>query len=221
MIVNHKYKFIFIKTRKTASTSMEIALSKFCGPGDILTKFSDADEEIRRSLGYVGPQNNFFRLKSETQEWKKLISHTPSEFAEKLLGTTIWNSYFKFCFERNPFDKAISRYYWEMRKYPNEKPSLSAFLHAAPTWMLSNWDHYSINDEVALDFVGRYEFIQGDFRHIERQLGLPEKIVMPEYKSKGGYRTNRQHYSELLSGKDRELIERVCGNEIEAFGYSW
>ncbi|MEL6382956.1 MAG: chondroitin 4-O-sulfotransferase, partial [Cyanobacteria bacterium J06626_18] len=32
MIISHEYKFIFLKTRKTAGTSIEIALSKFCGP---------------------------------------------------------------------------------------------------------------------------------------------------------------------------------------------
>jgi hypothetical protein len=47
VIISHKHRFIYIKTRKTASTSLEIALSAFCGPDDILTKFSDADEVIR------------------------------------------------------------------------------------------------------------------------------------------------------------------------------
>ena len=39
-IVNHKYKFIFVKTRKVAGTSLEIALSKFCNKNDILSRKS-------------------------------------------------------------------------------------------------------------------------------------------------------------------------------------
>ena len=38
MIISHKHKFIFIKTVKTAGTSIDIALSKICEPQDIITQ---------------------------------------------------------------------------------------------------------------------------------------------------------------------------------------
>ena len=37
MIISHKYKFIFIKTRKTAGTTIEYNLSKYLGKNDIIT----------------------------------------------------------------------------------------------------------------------------------------------------------------------------------------
>ena len=57
MILSHRYRFIFLKTGKTAGTSIEIALSEYCGAKDIITPIKPEDELTRRSLGFRGPQN--------------------------------------------------------------------------------------------------------------------------------------------------------------------
>jgi hypothetical protein len=36
VILSHQYRFIYIRCRKTASTSIELALSRICGPDDII-----------------------------------------------------------------------------------------------------------------------------------------------------------------------------------------
>jgi len=38
MIVSRRHRFIFIKTHKTAGTSIEISLSRYCGASDIVSK---------------------------------------------------------------------------------------------------------------------------------------------------------------------------------------
>lgn len=57
MIISHRYRFIFLKTRKTGGTSVEIALSPFCSADDIITPIAPPDEALRASLGYPGPRN--------------------------------------------------------------------------------------------------------------------------------------------------------------------
>jgi hypothetical protein len=37
MILSHEHKFIFLRTKKTAGTSIELALFELCGPNDVIT----------------------------------------------------------------------------------------------------------------------------------------------------------------------------------------
>jgi hypothetical protein len=66
MIISHKYKFIFIKTMKTAGSSLEAFFSKVCGDEDTFTyihppidghvprnRFSPFDEGVHHSAMMV------------------------------------------------------------------------------------------------------------------------------------------------------------------------
>ena len=44
MLISHKYKFIFIKTMKTAGSSVEIELGKIMGDDDVVTPLCDEVE---------------------------------------------------------------------------------------------------------------------------------------------------------------------------------
>src|SRR5690554_1428450 len=121
MIVCHKYKFIFIKTQKTASTSLEIALSGLCSSSDIVTPISVNDEVYRKSLGFQTPANYIVPFKRYSKQdlaeffisrrRKELYNHMSCLEIKKYVGSEIYNSYYKFCFERNPYDKLISLFY--------------------------------------------------------------------------------------------------------------
>ena len=57
MIVSHQHRFIFIKTQKTAGTSIEMALSSICGATDIISAISPIDEKNRINHGSRSAQN--------------------------------------------------------------------------------------------------------------------------------------------------------------------
>ena len=63
MIVSHRYRFIFLKTNKTAGASIEIALSRFCDSEDIITPLLPDDELIRSNLD-LPPANRSIRTLS-------------------------------------------------------------------------------------------------------------------------------------------------------------
>jgi len=230
MIINHKYKFIFIKTRKTAGTSIEIALSQFCDANDIITPINKNDERKRQELGFRGPQNynipfHYYKRSDwvnllRNGERKKYVNHAEARFIRNNIEEDIWRSYFKFCFEREPFDKSISVYYWYTRGYTDEpRPDISDYLDSVRYKLLSNWDIYTMNDQIAVDFVGRYENLTDDLAVISDKLGLPGEINLP--RAKGNYRKNREHYSTLLDAKARARVELVCAKEMCAFNYRW
>lgn len=219
MIINHTYKFIFIKTRKTASTSLEIALSKFCGPDDVITTISQKDEEIRSALEYPGPRNYERTPIGPVYPSGKLRGHQRATEVRKFFPD-IWQSYFTFCFERNPFDRAISRYFWEQRR-GDIAPPMNDFLRSIPVWMLSSWDLYTDSNGLIVDFAGKYENLQADLNFVQDTLRLPKKIVLPQQKAKSGFRSDHRHYREVLSTADRQLIENICSREIDHFSYAW
>ncbi len=228
MIVSHKYKYIFLKTRKTASTGVEIALSQFCGASDIITPILPQDEELRNSLGFKGPQNCFIPIGNyskadrlelfKTYRRKKYYDYMTATELRQALGEEIWGSYFKFCFERNPYDKAISRYLLSIRPL-QRRPSIEEYLEKTQLEFLSNWEIYAIKNKIAVDYVGKYEQITDDLKVLSARIGLPEEITLPT--TRGRSRKKRKHYSEILGLRERVLIEQACKREINFFSYHW
>jgi len=224
MIVSHKHKFIFVKTRKTAGTSLEIGLSQHCGPDDIITPIAAEDERIRSGLGFRGPQN--FRRRHRWRRPRHLIrsvlgemgsyyNHMPARDIIHHLGARVWDDYFTFTIERDPYSKAISRYYWSTVE---PRPTIEEYLQKAPVKLLSNWEHYTVNDVVVVDFVIRFERLNEGIERVRSELGLGE-IMMP--RAKAQYRKDRSHYSEVLSSAARKRIELVSAKEIKYFRYEW
>jgi len=104
-----------------------------------------------------------------------------AEQVRTLIGTTIWNEYFKFCFERNPWDRAVSQHFWRTRQ-SEPRPSLLEFLRSQyvkgpPDFGgLSNFGIYSIDGDIAVDRVGLYENLYIELERIAVLLNLPEEI---------------------------------------------
>ncbi len=57
MILSKLHKFLFLKGRKVAGTSVEVFLSGICGPEDVITPITPIDEKYRIDSGYRYAQN--------------------------------------------------------------------------------------------------------------------------------------------------------------------
>lgn len=219
MIVNHEYRYIFLKTRKTAGSSVELALSAFCGPDDLITPM--------RSEGRSG--QNFsvpFLHRSAREHIKAFLSmpptfqeHTSAVDAKRWLGSEIWGNYFKFTIERNPWARYVSQYFWNTRPGGTlEGKDLQSHFKWAETWRKSNWDIYAIDDQVVVDKIMRYENLENDLADVTSQLGMPD-LNLPRAKSK--HRRSNQHYSEVLPDDLVKKIQAHCAREIKLLGYEF
>lgn len=209
MILSHRHRFIFVKTHKTAGTSIELMLSAICGDEDVITPVADEDEELRRSLGLRGPQN------THVEGVLRYYNHMSARVIRAAAGAQVWGSYFKFCFERNPWDKLISSYYWEFQQEP--RPSIAEFLRSNKARTASSFGLYTIDGAVAVDRICRYENLAAELGELRARLQLPALPELPRAKSR--FRADRRHYSELFSAEDRELAGEVFAREIALLGY--
>lgn len=229
MIISHKHKFVFIKTWKTASTSIEIALASICGEDDIITPISPADEKYRDELGFRNKQNFYVPLSKYSKKdlLRSLIkrrrlmfyNHIGADQISKYLDKHQWDDYFKFSFERNPFDKLISWYYWcgGQDKYG----SLADFIKSGQAAKLKGFDLYSHNNEIVVDKVYKYEDIDNALMDISTKLKLEDPIRLPDKKAKGNIRKNQLLNEELFTSAEKSWVERVFAREFAHFDYKF
>jgi hypothetical protein len=226
LILSHDYKFIFIKTNKTAGTSVEIALSKFCGPNDIVTPISPEDEAQRTALGFTCAQNYELR-QAPLARWadrlwgranrKAFFNHMSARQILERVPRQVWDEYFKFCVERNPWDRTVSAYFWANQKEPRQS-ILNWLKHGGHKILQRRGrDLYMIDGKIVVDRVIRYENLTEELELIRQTLGLPKPLELPYAKSHT--RKDKRHYREILGEDERRIVERDFEHEIRTFGY--
>lgn len=219
MIVNHEYRFIFLKTYKTAGTSLEIALSKHCSDDDIVTRIQE--EDYRQSLG---ARAGFDPIIQKAGRNIQVSNHCSAEIAKRIVGAQNWQRYTKFTIERNPFDKCLS-HYWYFLSEKRTSLSLSDWLYKASIYypeLITNWPLYTIRGKIAVDHFLFFENLPDDFTRVEDILEL--KLDIPAYRVKSEHKPDQKEfrdYRKMLSDSDRKLIERVCRKEIDYFDYTF
>ena len=232
MIVSHKHRFVFMKTRKTAGTSIEIALSEHCGPKDIISPIGQADEKIRSELGFRGPQNRWVSpLKLgfrgiigllQRKEWAFHYNHCTADLVRHRIGASRFDDYTSFCVVRNPWDKAVSMYWWIKNRGDghaiDNSISFSDFILNAPRKLITDQDIYMIDGEVVVDHIIKFEDLQNGLDSTMSKIGLPN-LSLPH--AKAGTRKKKEHYSKMYDDKTRDFIASQCAFEIEKFGYEF
>ena len=201
MIISHKFRFIFIKTMKTAGTSIEVYLSPHCGDGDILTPISPPVDEHR-------PRN-----------YGRYYNHFSAWGVRETVAPEIWANYFKFCVERNPWDKTISDYAMLQHRSRTEF-TFEQYLESGR--YCKSWALYTDADEKTLlvDRVLRYEMLNEELGEVFECQGVPWSGRL-EIFAKAGYRMEKKHYRDWYTESQKNQIAEAFADEISEFGYEF
>lgn len=146
------------------------------------------------------------------------------------IGPRRWAERFSFTIVRNPWDKVVSHYHYRVKTNQTAlaiKPvPFREWVHLAygerdplyydkPKMFMPQCDWIcDANGQLLVGYVGRFETLEDDFRHVCSVLGRTAALPHLKSSQRGDYRT---HYSDAAA----DLIGRVFAADIERFGYQF
>ena len=162
------------------------------------------------------PGKFFSVLRRTMTSRTEFYNHMPAREVKQRVPTNVWNGYFKFCVERNPWDKVLSHYH----------------MHAAREGGLSLDEYLSrvrfpINDfrymdrrrsKIIVDRIVRFENLLAELGEIFAQLNIPFDGTLG-VAAKSEYRADRRPYQEVFNEQQRQTVEKAFAKEIELHGY--
>ncbi|EAK9939714.1 alpha-2,3-sialyltransferase [Campylobacter lari] len=191
-----KYKCIFIHVPKVAGSSME-------------------------------------RVIFETNKW--LVSHVKAKDYIKF-DKDKFESYFSFGFVRNPYDRVVSAYHYlrggggnltdetwakeNIYKYnsfedfvlnlqnDNERIKILSWIHFIPQYQFLCDD----NKKILVNFVGRFEKLDKDFKKILNILNRKDKLIHVN-------KSRHRNYKDYYNVKTYEIIRKIYKNDFDIFDY--
>lgn len=238
MIVSRKYEFIYLKTLKTAGTSVELAISPYCGAEDILAPINPYFEIERAKKGMVA--RNFSRdpsLEAQLQEAadkkagkiiKALIaknamtggctSHMTAQKVKAWVGEGFWNSAFKFATIRHPYEAAVSLAYFRHRGSMDDLQGLTSHLDKIiedGEFLLSKI--LLLDGKLAADHYIRFDHFEEDLRSVTKRLAMPDLGILP--RARDHQQPNRGQAAQFLSPDQKRRIQKSAALEFDQFGW--
>ena len=201
-MISHKHKFIFIHAPKTAGNSIQ----------NILINYSENTYTNKRYDSIKKEYVNKFGIKSEDRKFK-ITKHTKLNSYyrnwRKKYGSI--EDFFKFGTTRNPWDRAISHYFWRGNKSFDKKRFMK---NPGPSPCINYFNVKKYNDH-KLDCVIRFENLQEDFDFVCDKIGIPKQQLPHANKSK------HKHYTEYYDDETRSIVAEKYAKDIEYFGYKF
>lgn len=220
-MISHKYRCIYIHIPKTAGTSVE----KRFGAHEVMdARLKQDHRTVRNLIDGISP------FSTGAIGFRNILAYINQRYKGVRDGVDFvsrdqFDSYFKFCFVRNPWDRVYS---WYRNVARDTQHQLELGIHKNVTFsdfVTLHMDQWALRPQidwivdkkgnVSIDFIGKFENLSKDFEVICEHLGI-EDTSLPMMLDSG-----KESYVDAYDDKIRDLVgSRYC-KEIEMFNYKF
>jgi hypothetical protein len=231
--INHEKKAIFIHIPKTAGSYLAEVLHKNYGFTNYYLQRPDHKKFCFQK--YIDTSVKYH----ENKIHGTIVYYKTSKHLNNIMGMNEekWNTYHKFCFVRNPFDRTVSgwnycnnrsKYNIKFDKFINFDFDTNSFDYWH-TFMPQYRHIVNEKGERFIDFIGYFENIEEDLKVVLEKLNL--KVThKPFIKNKSKHDNYLKYYVDTNANNDdntnkynNELIEKVikiCNEDFNNFNYN-
>uniref|UniRef100_A0AB39JFA2 Sulfotransferase Family 2 Domain-Containing Protein n=1 Tax=Florenciella sp. virus SA2 TaxID=3240092 RepID=A0AB39JFA2_9VIRU len=133
------------------------------------------------------------------------------------------NEYFKIAFVRNPYDRALSKYYHHKKVDGGTKLEKLAKKLDFNDWVQKGGLHvfkpqhlYIYDNEKNLcDFIGRFENLHEDYNFLKEKFNLDELLLLNHNNLK-----KETHYYDIYNKESLEYINKKYEKDFDLFNYT-
>lgn len=211
---------------KTAGTSIMVNLALILDERDIITYVNTTKIDISRNdKGFFNPVPEIIQCNrhprktlSEFFYRHKYLGHATARIIKNRISDKIWNSYFKFCVERNPYDKVVSMY--EMNQTNAQvKRKFEDWIKRDEKLPYNSKFYTDRKGEMMVDQVIKYESLNKDLIDVMDKLGI--SFTGLNIEERAGHRDKNIHYRVYYNEHTKNHITEKFRNELELHNYSF
>lgn len=165
----------------------------------------------RREFGGLEPIDRYSGV--------RINNHMPAARVRALFPE-LWARAFKFAIERHPYEKVISRVYWNIgRRGGDPIAEFDSELEAVlDSGVFVDREIYMIDGEIVVDEVIDHSKMWIRLKELGETWGRQTPTLIP--RAKGQYRRDNRPAATILSFEQKRRIREEAAFEFDAFAYS-
>lgn len=209
-MISHQHKCIFIHIPKCGGSSIE----------NIIWPNQEDRNEKNLWMGFISKYRNKYQTGG--------LQHLLAKQIREEVGETVFSEYFKFSMVRNPWDKAISQFFYmkqrkDLREYigMNVDDEFKKYLNLIQKKSHVQWksQYFFLENEhgeCLVDFIGRFENFDAEVSDVLKKIPITLPDEIPHVN-----KTDRTHYRDYYDAESEEMIRKMYHLDITKFGYDF